>query len=639
MDANQGSGSSASRRLRLLALVDTGFVPSYARRDGPAYSVATGDLRWFQDNIPCQRACPAETDVSRYVALIADGRYDDAYAINWSDNVFPGCLGHICARPCEDACRRKYVDAPVGIRVLKRVAAERRRDQLPARLVQCVAPTGRTIAVIGAGVAGLSAARELALGGHAVTVFDRYEVPGGMLWAGVPEWRLPREAILDEVGTIVDLGVEIRYGVDVGRDIMLSDLVEAHDGVVVATGCPASVNLGIPGEDLDGVTSGLRFLEASNLPPYIADLRGRRVVTIGGGFTSIDCARSALRLGAVQSTLVYRRSREEIPIDPDEIDEAAREGTQFLFLATPVRILEHGGRVSGVEFSRNRLSDPDGHGRRTVTAVPGSECVIACDHVIVAIGQHQSTDVDAEGLISGGGSRFAMHSQDDLRTSHPKIWIAGDAAAKPRNFISAIADGKRVAASIDAAFGVPRYTEQEAELLPLPIQGPRTPLRRGLDGIAGWSLTTPSRRLRWEDDYLAIPRAESPLLPLGERGIGGMSPAREVELSLTEEAALDGASRCLQCQLNIFIDPSSCILCNACVEVCPQHSIEMVVPERIAAIDDDPDLATTWTSDYRRRGAAMIIDEEACVRCGRCVDRCPTGSLTMAHFRPVPSSQ
>ncbi|HLI51479.1 MAG TPA: hypothetical protein VKU87_06755, partial [Thermomicrobiaceae bacterium] len=144
MDANQGSGSSASRRLRLLALVDTGFVPSHARRDGPAYSVATGDLRWFQDNIPCQRACPAETDVSRYIALIADGRYDDAHATNWSDNVFPGCLGHICARPCEDACRRKYVDAPIGIRVLKRVAAERRRDQLPARLVQCAVPTGRT---------------------------------------------------------------------------------------------------------------------------------------------------------------------------------------------------------------------------------------------------------------------------------------------------------------------------------------------------------------------------------------------------------------------------------------------------------------------------------------------------------------
>jgi len=626
------SHSAASRRLRLLALVDVGFVPQHARRDGPSYSLATGDMQWFQDNIPCQRACPADTDVARYVALIADGRYDDAYEVNWTDNVFPSCLGHICARPCEDACRRKYVDAPVGIRVLKRVAAERRHGQPTVKLP---AANGGTVAIIGAGVAGLAAARELALRGYQVTVYERYPVPGGMLWAGVPEWRLPRETIVDDVRTVTDLGVVIQYQTAVGRDIQLSDLAEAHDAVVVATGCPQSVGLAIPGEQSDGVISGLQFLEEVNLDADPPDLHGLRVVTIGGGFTSIDCARSAPRLGATQSVLVYRRSRQEIPVEADELEEAVREGVEFRFLSTPVRILSSQGRVTGVECMRNELSTPDASGRRAAVAVPGSEFVITCDRVIVAIGQRQATDFDPEELVTQGGASGTILVSPDLSTAHPKIWVAGDAASKPRNFISAIGDGKRVAASIDARLRGTPPDEHQAEFIPLSIQGPRTSLRRGLDGIAGWSLTTPSRRLRWGDDYLATPLPTPPLLPLGERGIDGMSPAREVELGLSEEASLEGASRCLQCQLNIFIDPASCILCNGCIEVCPQHCIEMIAPERLAAIDGDADLAAEVRGDYAKWGAAMLIDEEACIRCGRCVDRCPTGSLTMEHFRPV----
>ena len=628
-------GSASSRRIRLLALVDVGFVPAPAQRDGPAYAVSSGDLQWFQDNIPCQRACPAETDVARYVAMVADARYDDAYAVNQVDNVFPACLGHICARPCEDACRRKYVDAPVGIRALKRVAAERRREDSPTLRIQRAKPNGRTIAVIGAGVAGLATARNLALRGYRVTVYDRYSVPGGMLWAGVPEWRLPREAIREEVRAITELGVEIRFRTDVGRDILLSRLVTEHDAVVVATGCPSSVSLGISGEELDGVISGLHFLELANLEPHNIDLQGQRIVAIGGGFTSIDCVRSALRLGAAQATLVYRRSQREIPVDLDELDEAAREGVEFQYLATPERILEREGRVAGVEFVRNTLSQPDASGRRSVVPVPDSSFVIECERVIVAVGQRQSSDIDPEGLITSQTNRFVRSQSDPLRTTHPKIWIAGDVTAGPRNFISAIADGTHAAESIDAALEGVRPAEQEAELISLPVEGSRSPLRRRFDDVATWSLTTPSRRLRWGDDYLSTPRETLPLRPVDERGLGGKSPALEVELSLSEEAALAGASRCLQCQLNIFIDPASCILCNACVEVCPQQSIEMIVPSRLAAIDDDSSLAREWSRDFAGRGAAMVIDEEACIRCGRCVDRCPTGSLTMSHFRPV----
>lgn len=628
-----GQPASATRRIRLLALVDAGFVPAHARREGPGYSVATGDLRWFQDNIPCQRACPAETDVARYVALIADGRHDDAYAVNWDDNLFPGCLGQVCARPCEDACRRKYVDAPVGIRTLKRVAAERRQRRPDVRRP---ASSGRRIAIIGAGVAGLSAARDLALRGYHVAIYERYPVPGGMLWAGVPEWRLPRATIAEEVAAITDLGVVVHYGVEIGRDFLLSELADRHDAVIVATGCPESVALEIPGEELDGVIGGLRFLEAVNLRPASITLHGQRVVTIGGGFTSIDCVRSALRLGVTQSTLVYRRSRAEIPVEAEELDEAAREGVDYHFVATPVRILGQQGRVIGVALVRNELSAPDDSGRRRANPVPGSEFVIPCERVIVAIGQRASAAFDPEGLLHRDEGRPQISPTADLRTSHPKIWMAGDAAAKPRNFISAIADGKRVAELIDVTLQGAQPTPNVAELTPLPIQGPRTPLRKGVEGIAGWSLTTPSRRLRWGDDYLTTPRPTPHLRPLTERGLDGTPAPDVVELGLSADAAFAGASRCLQCQLHIFIDPSSCILCNACVEVCPQHSIEMIVPERIDTIDGEGDLAATLTEGFLGRGAAMVIDEEACIRCGRCVDRCPTGSLSLEHFRPVP---
>jgi NADPH-dependent glutamate synthase beta subunit-like oxidoreductase len=630
-----GPQTADARRLRLLALVDIGFGPAHARREGPGYALVSGDAQWYLDNIPCQRACPAETDVARYVALIADRRYDDAFAVNWSDNIFPSCLGHICARPCEDACRRKYVDAPVGIRVLKRVAAERRHGQPTVHLP---AANGRTVGIIGTGVAGLAAARELALRGYRVSVYERYPVPGGMLWAGVPAWRLPRDTIAEDVRTVTDLGVEVRYQIDVGRDIQLSDLVAAHDAVVVATGCPESVGLAIPGEESDGVVSGLRFLEEVNLNADPPNLWGARVVTIGGVFTSIDCARSALRLGAAQSVLVYRRSRQEIPVEAEELDEAEREGVEFRFLTAPVRILGKRGQVRGLQLVRNELSAPDQSGRPATVPVPGTEFDLACDRVIVAIGQRPSTDFDPEGLLLAGQKRGKVVVAPDLSTAHPKIWVAGDAASQPRNFISAIADGKRVAAGIDAKLCGNESDEIEAEFIPLPIQGPRTSLRGGLDGIAGWSLTTPSRRLRWGDDYLATPPSPPPLRPLNERGLDGMTTANEVELGLSETAALAGASRCLQCQLNIFIDPASCILCNACVEVCPQQCIEMIVPERLAALDGDTGIAAELAAGYAKRGAAMLIDEEACIRCGRCVDRCPTGSLTMEHFRPAARS-
>jgi NADPH-dependent glutamate synthase beta subunit-like oxidoreductase len=263
-------------------------------------------------------ACPSHTDISRYIALIADGRYADSFELNREHNVFPGCLGRMCARPCEDACRRKEIDAPIGICYLKRVASDYRGETRHE-----VAPpwNGLTAAVIGAGANGLTAARELARAGYKVTIFERYPVPGGVMWAGVPEWRLPRDVIMDEVQLITDLGIEIRYNTEVGRDVSLEELANTYDAVIISAGCQVAQELGVPGEHLDGVVSGLQFLEDVNLGQQDVWV-GKRVVTVGGGFTSMDCVRSVLRMGAEQSVMTYRRSIKEIPFDAVELEEA-----------------------------------------------------------------------------------------------------------------------------------------------------------------------------------------------------------------------------------------------------------------------------------------------------------------------------
>ena len=299
-----------SRRIRLLAFVDASFYSPFTLRHGKRYPIYTGDPQWFSDNIPCMTACPSHTDISRYIAFIADGRYADSFELNREHNVFPGCLGRMCARPCEDACRRKEVDAPIGICYLKRVAAdyrgETRRDVAPP-------PNGKTAAIVGAGVCGLTAARELARKGYEIDIYERFPVPGGVMWTGVPEWRLPRDVIAEEVALITDLGVRIHYNTEVGKHIQLADLARDNDVVVLAAGCQTAQEMGVPGEEMTGVVSGLQFLEDASLGQKDVWV-GRRVITVGGGFTSMDCVRTVLRLGAERSVMTYRRTVNEIPV-------------------------------------------------------------------------------------------------------------------------------------------------------------------------------------------------------------------------------------------------------------------------------------------------------------------------------------
>ncbi|HEV2107468.1 MAG TPA: FAD-dependent oxidoreductase [Thermomicrobiales bacterium] len=622
-----------SRRIRLLSLVDASFYTPFILRAGKRYPIFTGDPQWFSDNIPCMSACPSHTDISRYIAFIADGRYADSFELNREHNVFPGCLGRMCARPCEDACRRKEVDAPIGICYLKRVASDYRgetRHESPAPA------NGLTAAIVGAGVNGLTAARGLARKGYRVTIFERFPVPGGVMWTGVPEWRLPRDVIMEEVQLILDLGVEIRYNCEVGKDVTFQELSDAYDVVLISAGCQTPQEVGILGEDLEGVVSGLKFLEDVSLGQQDVWV-GKRCVTIGGGFTSMDCVRTVLRMGAEQSVMTYRRSIQEIPVDELELEEAELEGVAIMYMVSPKRILgDDQGRVIGIELVRNELGEPDTQGRRRPVEVAGSEFVIDCDMVIPAIGQRQDNRFLGD-MLPERDRRGVPLLDQNLRTELPNVWAAGDYVINPTNFISSIGEGKRVADLIDQQMRGATPKIKEMEITRVPTEFVATPNPLLAEGVAEWSMTAMSRRLVWGDDYAGVPRQGMPTLPLAERGIGTLDTTLETEIGYTKPIGFEEAKRCLQCQLNIFIDGNRCILCNNCADACPHQCIEMISLERIYSIDNDTEMAEMARAELGPQAAAMVIDERACIRCGICVDWCPTECLTMDHFRVTPA--
>ena len=624
-----------SRRIRLLAFVDASFFSPFTIRSGKRYPVYTGDPQWFSDNIPCMTACPSHTDISRYIALIADGRYSDSYELNREHNVFPGCLGRMCARPCEDACRRKEVDAPIGICYLKRVAAdyrgETRRESPPP-------PNGKTVAIVGAGVCGLTTARQLARKGYSVDIYERFPVPGGVMWTGVPEWRLPRDVIAEEVSQITDLGVRIHYNMEVGKDVHLADLARDNDAVVLAAGCQTASSLGVPGDDLKGVVSGLKFLEDSALGQEDVWV-GKRVVTVGGGFTSMDCVRTVLRLGAEQSVMTYRRTVNEIPVEELELEEAEIEGVEIMFMVSQKRVLgDDQGNVIAIEMVRNELGEPDASGRRRPVEVPGSEFLIECDMVIAAIGQKQDNRF-LEGVEFKTDRRGVPLLDENLKTQYDNIWAAGDYVINPTNFISSIGEGKRVADLIDTDLRGTQPRRKEMEITRVPTEYVSTPNPLLSEGVAEWSMTAMSRRLVWGDDYAGVGRQGMPMLPTAQRGMGTMDNTLETEIGYTKAIGFEEAKRCLQCQLNIFIDGNRCILCNSCGDVCPHQCIEMISPDRIYSIDNDVEMAELARAELGPFAAAMVIDERSCIRCGLCVDWCPTECLTMDHFRVTPAER
>jgi NADPH-dependent glutamate synthase beta subunit-like oxidoreductase len=576
---------------------------------GPRYQSITATPDWYQTNIPCQVGCPAHTDVSTYIGLISQARFDEAYLLNRKANVIPGVLGRTCARPCEPVCRRNKIDGkPIAICWLKRAAADHR--EFRHKVTPPAVTKKKTVAVVGAGPSGLACARDLREMGYPVTLYESEPVAGGAMINGIPVWRLPRTVTNEETTEYMqDLGVTAHYNTRIGRDLEVTDLVKQYDSVFLAGGCYVSNDLTgpdnkiIPGADLKGVSHGIALLAKTNFgePTFM----GKNVVVLGGGFTAMDCCRTAIRFGAEKVYVLYRRSREEMGSDEYEVDEAEFEHVEFQYLVSAVEAQsEDGIHVSGLKVIRNKLGDPDTSGRRRPIPIKGSEYVIPADMIVPAFGQYSDSSwlhLESLNVQLNKRNGVPLVDRDTWMTSYNGLFAGGDYTEGSRNLISAVGDGRDAASAINRYLGGVDKPAEEAEEIELPDY------RRGM-----------------VDDYESISHEMLPALPLKER----YSNTRETETGYTPEQAVEQARRCLQCQLNIMIDPSICILCSGCVDICPYDCISMEGLSRVVKGDPMHQGTGSWTG-----GADMIIDEEKCIRCGLCIVRCPTDAISMVQFQ------
>jgi NADPH-dependent glutamate synthase beta subunit-like oxidoreductase len=533
---------------------------------------------------PCQIACPAHVDAPTYLALVGAGRYKDALNVLLEDLPIPGSLGRVCVHPCEKACRRGEVDAPISICRLKRTAFDKAHEQgfaLPEPV-----PKGyvERIAVIGSGPAGLSAAYFLAKEGYRPTIFEAMPEPGGMLRWGIPAYRLPRHILRTEIDHIKALGVEIRTKAVFGKDLDLDRLrARGYKAVFLGVGAWAPIKLGIKGaEKGPQVIDGLAFLRDGALQKTVAE---KRVIVVGGGNAALDCVRTALRLNVSRAHLVYRRSRREMPAHPSEVDAAEREGAALTYLTSPLRVVAEDGAVTGLECVRNELSEPDATGRRRPVPVQGSEFVIQTDVIISAIGQQ----VDLSNLEKVEGlsiSRYNLLTVNGstMETSVPGVFAGGDAVTGPATVIEAVAAGRKAARSIHCYLkGLP---------LPEHLIFPRRPLVAPVMTISA-------------DEKSRPVRSDMPEIEVERRRAG----FDEVELGLGVAAAVEEAKRCLRCDI--------CISCGRCVHVCRDE------------MDVDA-IHLSYVKEHGSEATDFLRPAEQCIGCGACAVNCPTGAIVVA---------
>lgn len=578
---------------------------------------AAKDMHWLAVNIPCQDACPAHTDIPRYLTDIYDGNYAAAYRTNLLDNVFPAVLGRVCARPCEKVCRHGWegLGESVAICFSKRAAADFNPQADPVVLEPLFPPSGQRVAVVGSGVAGLTAARELARYGHQVTVYEKHCRPGGMMNQGIPVFRLPREHIEREIEQIRRLGVEIHCNAPVGEAVALDALVADHDAVVLAAGTLRPNLLAIPGSELGGILHGLDFLLETN--EHGDGPIGREVVVIGGGFTAMDCARTAKRLGAkldspeatdwqkrplaasgANVNVYYRRSVQEMLVTPGEIEELDHEGIGMFTLVSPVSYVGKDGRVTGVCFVRTRLGEPDASGRRRPEPIAGSEFEVPADLVLLATGQFPDTAFIEgslrESLVAGDQW---LKSGGTPATAHPKVFAAGDFANGASSLIDAIGHAKTCARAVDEA-----------------LMGTRR-----LEDVALIEDDTATRRIREMDE---VPLQPMPVLPRDARDL-----TAEVETGYAPALATDETQRCYRCHYKYEIDSDKCIYCDWCIKAKPRPNCivkvsELVYGERGEIVDF---VRATGSEDTH----LIYINQADCIRCNACVDACPVDCISI----------
>jgi formate dehydrogenase beta subunit len=624
------------------------------------------DRDWLNTNFPCMMACPAHTNAGRYVALIGEGRFEEAYKFARDPNPLASICGRVCAHPCETACRRGEIDRPIAIRALKRFLTERygpeSKHPLDINAGCGQQKLGFKVAVVGGGPVGLAAAHDLALMGYSVTIFEAAPVAGGMLYLGIPEYRLPRDVVEAQVREILETGdITLKLNHAAGRDFMISDVRhQGFDALLIAVGAQRSRDLTIPGVDLDGVHKGIDFLLNVNLG-YKFTI-GKKVIVIGGGNVAMDVARSAarevvrqhvagvedaepslenvsavaaremmdvslsaLRLGAQEVHIVCLEKRDEMPAALEEIEEAEAEGIIMHPGLGPKRMIGKDGRVVALEtlttkwvFDHNKRFNP--------AFYEGSETQLECDTIIMAIGQaprleflkpEDGVEISPRGLI-------AVNPQT-LMTSAAGIFAGGDCVFGPRLIIDSVADGKRAAVGIDEFLRGHKHPEPLVEVEVF-------------------------KRHSMPLQLLDLVRPPIPMVPL-ERRTG----LTEVEIGYDSQTAMEEAQRCLHCWVNTIFegspeDGSMCILCGGCVDVCPENCLQLVSldriafePETVQQIRENQELFGVELDEVRAdelgvvTGSAMLKDETRCIRCGLCAARCPVGTITMESYNLVPA--
>jgi NADPH-dependent glutamate synthase beta subunit-like oxidoreductase len=570
---------------------------------------------YFHKVVDCQWACPAHTPVPEYIRLIAAGRYSDAYMINWRSNVFPGILGRVCDRPCEPACRRGRVDAePVAICRLKRVAADL-KDDITQRLPSVTQKNGKRVACVGAGPASLTVARDLAAIGYHVSIFDNGKTPGGMVRSQIPKFRLPDSVIDEECGYIIDLGVEMHYEhwVNSLRDM----LAENWDAVFVGTGAPRGRDAPIPGrkEAAANIHIGIDWL--ANVAFGHTTKVAKRVIVLGGGNTAMDCCRSARRMGGEDVKVIVRSGFEEMKASPWEKEDAIHEGIPILNMLVPKEFQHDNGKLTGVLFEKVK-AEYDAKGRRSLIPTGEPDELFECDEVLVAIGQENAFPwIEKDIGLEFDKWDMPVLNNTTLQSTLPKVFFGGDAALGPKNIITAVAQGHEAAISID------RFC-RERDLLQRPP--PMTNLVSQKMGIHEWS---------YDNGVSEEARKKVPMKTL-EKALKDIK--LELEIGFDPLLACAEADRCLNCDIETVFTNKTCIECDACVDICPTECItftsngeEDELRGRLKAPAKNNDQAL-YVSDTLKTGRVMVKDENICLHCGMCAERCPTGAWDMQKF-------
>ncbi|MBK7615133.1 MAG: FAD-dependent oxidoreductase [Vitreoscilla sp.] len=579
----------------------------------------TAGATYFHQVVDCQWACPAHTPVPEYIRLIGQGRYSDAYMVNWVSNVFPGVLGRTCDRPCEPACRRGRVEEnngakpePVAICRLKRVAAD---NKTTLNMPTAAAANGKRVACVGAGPASLTVARDLALQGYSVTVFDGEAKAGGFIRSQIPRFRLPESVIDEETGYVFRLGVEFKNGQRI--ESMKALMGQGYDAIFVGCGAPRGRDLELPGrhEASANIHLGIDWLASVSFG-HVTSV-GKRVIVLGGGNTAMDCCRSAKRLGGEDVKVIVRSGFEEMKASPWEKEDAQHEGIPIFNFHVPKAYLHQGGQLTGMSFEIVKAVYDD-KGKRSLVPTGAPDVIVPCDTVLVAVGQENAFPwIERDCGIQFDKWGLPVLNEQSFQSTVKNVFFGGDAAFGPKNIITAVAHGHEAAVSIDRLLHGENVNVRPAAQANLASQKM---------GIHEWS---------YRNDPTGDARYK---VPWAAAEVALASIKIEVELGFDAATAFKESSRCLNCDVQTVFNRDTCIECDACVDICPMDSISFT------ANGEESELRTRLKAPARNLSQAlyvsselktqriMVKDEDVCLHCGLCAERCPTGAWDMQKF-------